>query len=121
MAATSDARYCPSCLPIQHPRSRGSVNRDVPALASKGITVTVGTPLNGGFLGGRNRYHFSENLPAGVVEKRARLAEVARRHGIDIRTAALQFAAAPSIVSATGPDGSEYPADEGQHSQVFLE
>lgn len=70
-----------------------------PALAAKGITVTLGTPLNDGFLGGRNRYHFSDKLPPGVVEKRAQIAEIAKRHGIDIRTAALQFAAAPSIVS----------------------
>lgn len=80
-----------------------TLTKTFPALASKGVTVTVGTPLNDGFLGGRNRYHFSENLPAGVVEKRARLAAVADRHGIDIRTAALQFAAAPSIVSAIIP------------------
>lgn len=80
-----------------------ALTKTFPALAKKGITVTVGTPLNDGFLGGRNRYHFSENLPAGVVEKRARVAAVADKHGIDIRTAALQFAAAPSIVSAIVP------------------
>jgi D-threo-aldose 1-dehydrogenase len=79
-----------------------------PVLAAKGITVTLGTPLNDGFLGGRNRYHFSDKLPAGVAEKRAQLADVAKRHGIDIRTAALQFAAAPTIVSAIVP-GSRVP------------
>ncbi|RYC47008.1 aldo/keto reductase [Pectobacterium zantedeschiae] len=80
-----------------------------PILAKKGITVTVGTPLNDGFLGGRNRYHFSTQLPPGVVEKRAHLAKIADRHGVDIRTAALQFAAAPSIVSAIIP-GARAPA-----------
>ncbi len=55
-----------------------------PALPAKGITVTLGTPLNDGFLGGRNRNHFSDKLPTGVVEKRARLSAVADRHGIDI-------------------------------------
>lgn len=35
-------------------------------------------------------------------------ADVAKRHGIDIRTAALQFAAAPAIVSAIVP-GSRAP------------
>lgn len=85
-----------------------SLTKTFPVLAKKGITVTVGTPLNDGFLGGRNRYHFSESLPAGVVEKRNRIAAVADKHGIDIRTAALQFAAAPSIVSAIVP-GSRVP------------
>ncbi len=80
-----------------------ALTKTFPALAGKGVTVTVGTPLGDGFLGGRNRYLFSETLPAGIVEKRARLAAVADRHGIDIRTAALQFAAAPAIVSAIVP------------------
>lgn len=85
-----------------------TVNRTFPALQAKGISVVVGTPLADGFLGGRNRFHFSTNLPAGMAEKRARIAAVADRFGIDIRTAALQFAAAPSIVSAIVP-GSRVP------------
>ncbi|HSI40453.1 MAG TPA: aldo/keto reductase [Xanthobacteraceae bacterium] len=85
-----------------------TLTKTFPALEKKGISVTVGTPLNDGFLGGRNRYHFSTDLPPGVVEKRARLAAVADRHGIDLRTAALQFAAAPRIVSAIIP-GARVP------------
>ena len=71
-----------------------------PALKRKGTSVVVGTPLNDGFLGGRNRYNFSLDLPAGAVEKRAQIMAVASRHGIDIHTAALQFAAAHPQVSA---------------------
>lgn len=80
-----------------------TLTRTFPTLQKKGVSVVVGTPLNDGFLGGRNRYHFSDQIPAGARQKRARLSEVAERHGIDIRTAALQFAAAPSIVSAIIP------------------
>ncbi len=71
-----------------------------PALQKKGTSVVVGTPLNDGFLGGRSRYNFSQDLPAGAVEKSARIMAVASRHGIDIHTAALQFAAAHPQVSA---------------------
>ncbi|MGN2386210.1 aldo/keto reductase [Pseudomonas viridiflava] len=74
-----------------------------PALHRKGTSVVVGTPLNDGFLGGRNRYNFSLELPAGAVEKRKRIMAVAARHGIDIHTAALQFAAAHPQVSAIIP------------------
>lgn len=74
-----------------------------PALSRKGTSVVVGTPLNDGFLGGRSRYNFSLDLPAGAVEKRARIMAVAKRHGIDIHTAALQFAAAHPQVSAIIP------------------
>ncbi len=85
-----------------------AVEKTFPALARKGVSVVVGTPLNDGFLGGRNRYNFSTKLPDGVLEKRARLTTVCDRFGIDIRTAALQFAAAPKIVSAIIP-GARVP------------
>ncbi|WP_426115397.1 aldo/keto reductase [Pseudomonas sp. DSP3-2-2] len=74
-----------------------------PALKKKGTSVVVGTPLNDGFLGGRSRYNFSLDLPAGAVEKRGRIMAVASQHGIDIHTAALQFAAAHPQVSAIIP------------------
>ncbi len=74
-----------------------------PALKSKGTSVVLGTPLNDGFLGGRNRYNFSLDLPQGATAKRSRMMEVASRHGIDIHTAALQFAAAHPQVTAIIP------------------
>ncbi|WP_208605762.1 aldo/keto reductase [Phytopseudomonas punonensis] len=74
-----------------------------PALQKNGTSVVVGTPLNDGFLGGRSRFNFSPDIPAGAVEKRARIMAVASQHGIDIHTAALQFAAAHPQVSAIVP------------------
>jgi D-threo-aldose 1-dehydrogenase len=35
-----------------------------------------------------------------MIEKREKLREAAGRHGVDLRTAALQFSARPDIVSA---------------------
>lgn len=80
-----------------------TLNRTFPALERKGISVVLGTPLSDGFLGGRSRYHFSPDIPDGAVEKRAQILKIADQFGIDIRTAALQFAAAPKIVSAIVP------------------
>lgn len=80
-----------------------ALHRTLPALRKKGTSVVVGTPLNDGFLGGRSRYNFSQDLPAGAVEKRAQIMAVASRHGIDLHTAALQFAAAHPQVSAIIP------------------
>ncbi|UXZ95626.1 aldo/keto reductase [Pseudomonas phytophila] len=82
---------------------RDALRNTFPALKRKGTSVVVGTPLNDGFLGGRSRYNFSPDIPAGAVEKRARIMAVASQHGIDIHTAALQFAAAHPQVSAIIP------------------
>ncbi len=82
---------------------RDALSNTFPALKRKGTSVVVGTPLNDGFLGGRSRYNFSPDIPAGAIEKRARIMAVASQHGIDIHTAALQFAAAHPQVSAIIP------------------
>lgn len=80
-----------------------ALHRTFPALARKDIVVVVGTPLNAGFLGGRERFNFEPAIPPLMIEKRRRLAAACQRHGVDLRTAALQFAAAPPIVTAIVP------------------
>jgi D-threo-aldose 1-dehydrogenase len=66
--------------------------------------VVIGAPLGAGFLAGKDRWLYSgDAIPDGYREKRARISEIAAAHGTDLRTAALQFTAAPSIVSATIP------------------
>lgn len=82
---------------------QGALDKTFPALESKGVSVVVGAPLNAGFLAGRDRYHYEGTFPPGVKEKRERLSAVCAKHGVDLRTAALQFAAAPGVVSAVIP------------------
>ncbi|MCV4289627.1 aldo/keto reductase [Pseudomonas capsici] len=93
-----------------------ALDRTLPALAKKGTSVVVGTPLNDGFLGGGRRFNFSTELPPFAVERRTRLAAIANRHGIDMRTAALQFAAAHPLVSAIVP-GSRVPGQIASNAQ----
>ncbi len=75
-----------------------------PKLAAKDISVIVGSPLLAGFLAGRDRYLYgSQPVPADAEEKRAVAQRIAGAHGVDLRTAALQFANAPDVVSAIVP------------------
>lgn len=75
-----------------------------PRLAAKDISVIVGSPLLAGFLAGRDRYLYgSQPVPADAGEKRAVAQRIAGAHGVDLRTAALQFANAPDVVSAIVP------------------
>ncbi len=74
-----------------------------PKLEERGISVVVGAPLNAGYLAGRERYNYSGQIPDWAPEKRSRISTIAEKHGIDLRTAALQFAAAPAVVSAVIP------------------
>jgi D-threo-aldose 1-dehydrogenase len=63
----------------------------------------VGSSLNAGFLSGSPRYNYgkeSYKIPSEFLEKRKKLREVAANHGVDLRTAALQFSAAPDVAVA---------------------
>ncbi|KGE13468.1 aldo/keto reductase [Sphingobacterium deserti] len=77
-----------------------------PKVAEKDASIVVGAPLCAGFLAGKDRYLYSGKFPAGVKEKLQAFKQVAKNHAVDLRTAALQFAAAPAVVSAVIPGAS---------------
>ena len=75
----------------------------LPAACAKGVSFVVGSSLNAGFISGSQRYNYGKEnykIPQQIIEKREKLREVAGRHGVDLRTAALQFSATPDIASA---------------------
>ncbi|MGJ8657554.1 MAG: aldo/keto reductase [Akkermansiaceae bacterium] len=80
-----------------------ALEKTFPLMDKRGISAVIGAPLNGGFLAGRNRYNYSGFIPAEMKEKFNGISAVASKHGIDIKTAALQFAEAPATVSAIIP------------------
>ena len=70
-----------------------------PAVKAKNVSLVIGSSLNAGFLSGSPRYNYGEDnyrIPPEVIQKRDSLRAVAARHGVDLRTAALQFSAAAS-------------------------
>jgi Predicted oxidoreductases (related to aryl-alcohol dehydrogenases) len=79
------------------------LNQVFPKVAERGISIVVGAPLCAGFLSGKDRYLYDGTFPAGVKEKLNALQQVARNHAVELRTAALQFAAAPEEVSGVIP------------------
>ena len=88
-----------------------------PACDKKGVKIIVGAPLNAGFLAGVDRYDYGGNFPEKVLEKRKKMTEVARHFEVDLRTAALQFSAAPSTVAAVIPGSrSAWQVEENSRS-----
>src|SRR6201997_2443803 len=82
---------------------QNALNQVFPAARAKNVTFVIGSSLNAGFLSGSSRYNYgkeSYKIPAAYIEKRRRLLEVAANHGVDLRTAALQFSATPDVASA---------------------
>lgn len=79
----------------------------LPALEKRAVPAVIGAPLNAGFLAGIDRFNYGNTIPAGMLEKRSKISAIAQKYGTDLRTAALQFAAAPSIVAAVIPGASK--------------
>lgn len=82
---------------------KNALNQVFPAARAKNVTFVVGSALNAGFLSGSPRYNYgkeSYKIAPAFLEKRRRLLEVAGRHGVDLRTAALRFSAAPDVAAA---------------------
>ena len=76
-----------------------AVNQVMPAVRAKRVSLVIGSSLNAGFISGSQRYNYgAENfrIPPEVLAKREQFRGVAGRHGVDLRTAALQFSAAAS-------------------------
>lgn len=74
-----------------------------PKARDRGMAFVVGSSLNAGFISGSARFNYGrENykIPGWAIEKRDRLRATARRHGVDLRTAALRFSAAPDVAAS---------------------
>jgi D-threo-aldose 1-dehydrogenase len=74
-----------------------------PKARDSGVSFVVGSSLNAGFLAGRPRYNYGPanyDIPDEKLAKRRALQEIADSHGVDLRTAALQFSAAPDVAAA---------------------
>lgn len=68
-----------------------------PAVRAKNVSLVIGSSLNAGFISGSPRFNYGKDnykVPKEAIEKRDKLRAVAARHGVDLRTAALQFSAA---------------------------
>ena len=76
-----------------------ALNEVMPAVRAKKVSLVIGSSLNAGFISGSPRYNYGDKnfrIPPEAIDKREQLRAVAARHGVDLRTAALQFSAAAS-------------------------
>src|ERR1700737_3286908 len=82
---------------------KNALDQVFPAARARNVSFVIGSSLKAGFYSGSPLYNYgkeSYKIPPAFLEKRKRLREVAGNHGVDLRTAALQFSAAPDIAAA---------------------
>lgn len=87
---------------LQHERA---LQRMMPVAEEKGMAVVVGSPFNSGALLGGAYFDYAEITPH--IQKRvAAFQEVAERHAVNLKDAAIQFSAAHPAVAAVIPGSS---------------
>src|ERR1700734_844359 len=82
---------------------KNALDQLFPAARAKNVSFVMGSSLNAGFISGSPRYNYgkeSYRILSAFLEKRKQLRDVAGNHGVDLRTAALQFFAAAAIAAA---------------------
>ena len=87
---------------LQHERA---LQRMMPTAQEKGVGIVVGGPFNSGALLGGDYFDYAE-IPPAVKQRISTLAEIARRHEVSLKSAALQFSAAHPAVAAVIPGSS---------------
>lgn len=82
---------------------KNALNQLFPVVREKNASLVVGSSLNAGFISGSPRYNYGKDsykIPTEFLERRKKLRAVAANHGVDLRTAALQFSASPDVAAA---------------------
>ena len=80
-----------------------ALNSLFPVARQRNVNFVIGSSLNAGFISGSPRYNYGKsswNIPRKYIEKREKLRTVAAQYGVDLRTAALHFSAAPDVAAA---------------------
>ncbi|WP_027385431.1 aldo/keto reductase [Chryseobacterium gregarium] len=84
-----------------------AVDRLLPAVKKAGVKLVSGAGYNSGFINGRPRYNYKDVIPKGMMEKRDKISEIAKRYGISIVDAALHFVLAADEFASIIPGASK--------------
>ncbi|MCC4316259.1 aldo/keto reductase [Streptomyces malaysiensis] len=84
---------------LDHDRA---LQRLLPTAVDQGVDLVVGGPYSSGILAGGTHFEYQE-APAHIIEKVQRIKELAERHGISVKAAAIQFALAHPATAAVIP------------------
>ncbi|MEV2211488.1 aldo/keto reductase [Streptomyces sp. NPDC050997] len=88
---------------LDHDRA---LERLLPAAAAQDVDIVVGGPYSSGVLAGGTHFEYQE-APAHILDKVERIKALTQRHGIGIKSAALQFSLAHPATAAAIPGATK--------------
>lgn len=95
-----------------------SLDELFPVIKKHEVGLIAAAPFNAGLLSGKDRYNYSGDMPEEKVKKLEGIKKIAKQHGVDLSTAAIQFSYAPKIVN-TVLAGASKPAQVRENARAF--
>lgn len=68
-----------------------AVEKLLPEVRKNGVKLVSGAGFNSGYLGGRKRYNYKQDIPVGMAEKLETLEKLCKKYGTDPITASIHF------------------------------
>lgn len=78
----------------------------LPAVKKAGVSLVSGAGYNSGYIAGRKRYNYKDQIPVKIEEKKKKMDALAKKHKVDLIDAALQFVLAADEFASIIPGAS---------------
>lgn len=97
---SADPDLCLSATQYSILEHEDAVDRLLPAVKKAGVKLVSGAGFNSGYLAGRKRYNYKDQIPKDIAEKYKKLQIIAEKHNVNLLDASIQFVlAAKEFVS----------------------
>lgn len=102
----ADPDICLSATQYSIFEHKEAVEKLLPKVKQNGVKLVSGAGFNSGYLGGRNRFNYKEDIPVGMDKKLQTLENLCKKYGTDPITASIHFVLAAEEFASIIPGAS---------------
>lgn len=104
---SADPDICLSATQYSILEHEDAVDRLLPAVKKAGVKLVSGAGFNSGYLAGRERYNYKNQIPKTIAEKYEKLKNTAEKYQVNLIDASIQFVLAAEEFASIIPGASK--------------
>ncbi|WP_210150187.1 aldo/keto reductase [Chryseobacterium scophthalmum] len=104
---SADPDICLSATQYSILEHEDAVDRLLPAVKKAGVKLVSGAGFNSGYLAGRERYNYKNQIPKSIAEKYEKLKNIAEKYQVNLIDASIQFVLAAEEFASIIPGASK--------------
>lgn len=104
---SADPDICLSATQYSILEHEDAVDRLLPAVKKAGVKLVSGAGFNSGYLAGRERYNYKNQIPKSIAEKYEKLKNIAEKYHVNLIDASIQFVLAAEEFASIIPGASK--------------